>query len=227
MMLRNIKNLKGKLTCWIILIVFPQTSSWTKYVSSGRTVMAKAIRGSSIRTRSGKSSKLGMLISKPRKRTILVCICGRHKIGWKETKSWSDVEKYFWKKWPTSFLDHVHVYLGWTQRECETRKDLGQLNPRSLQEQKSYHVQWNLKQTSPHGPVMWKVMQRNVWSDIVSWRTKQPSNCTKLQLHALMTIISEKKIETRGRIVKSMLSNCSEMLVLGTYWKTWYSMVSK
>ena len=30
-----------------------------------------------------------------------------------------------------------------------------------------------------------------------------------------------------GRIVKSMLSNCSEMLILGTYWKTWYSMVSE
>ena len=29
------------------------------------------------------------------------------------------------------------------------------------------------------------------------------------------------------RIVKCMLSNCSEMLVLGTYWKTWYSMVSE
>ena len=31
----------------------------------------------------------------------------------------------------------------------------------------------------------------------------------------------------RGRIVKSMLPNCSEMLILGTYWKTWYSMVSE
>ena len=36
-----------------------------------------------------------------------------------------------------------------------------------------------------------------------------------------MTII----IEIRGRIVKSMLSNCSEMLILGTYWTTWYSVV--
>ena len=29
------------------------------------------------------------------------------------------------------------------------------------------------------------------------------------------------------RIVKCMLSNCSEMLILGTYWKTRYSMVSE
>ena len=26
------------------------------------------------------------------KRIILICVCGWHKIGWKETKSWSDVE---------------------------------------------------------------------------------------------------------------------------------------
>ena len=28
-------------------------------------------------------------------------------------------------------------------------------------------------QSSLHGPVIWKVMQRNVWSDIASWRTKK------------------------------------------------------
>ena len=33
--------------------------------------------------------------------------------------------------------------------------------------------------------------------------------------------------EICGRIVTSMLSNGSEMLFLGTYWKTWYSMVSE
>ena len=31
------------------------------------------------------------------------------------------------------------------------------------------------------------------WSGVASWRTKQPSNCTKLQIHALMTISSKKK----------------------------------
>ena len=35
------------------------------------------------------------------------------------------------------------------------------------------------------------------------------------------------RIEIRWRIVKSMLSNCSEMLILGSHWKTWYSMVSE
>ena len=33
-----------------------------------------------------KVSNLGMLIRTPRKRIILICVCGWHKIGWKETK---------------------------------------------------------------------------------------------------------------------------------------------
>ena len=37
----------------------------------------------------------------------------------------------------------------------------------------------------------------------------------------------QRRLEIRGRVVKSMLSNCSEMLILGTYWKTWYSVVSE
>ena len=44
-----------------------------------------------------------------------------------------------------------------------------------------------------HGPVAWKVMQRNAWKDIASWPTKQLSNRTKSQLHAFMTINSKKK----------------------------------
>ena len=36
----------------------------------------------------------------------------------------------------------------------------------------------------------------------------------------------QRSIGIGWRIVKSMLSHCPEMLILGTYWKTWYSMVS-
>ena len=39
--------------------------------------------------------------------------------------------------------------------------------------------------------------------------------------------LQRRRIEIRGRIVKSMLSDCPKMLILGTYWKTWYSMVSE
>ena len=67
-------------------------------------------------------------------------------------------------------------------------------NPGFLLEQKKNDlVQEHLTRTFLHGPMIWKVMQSNAWKDIASWRTKQPSNCTKLQLHALMTINSRKK----------------------------------
>ena len=68
------------------------------------------------------------------------------------------------------------------------------LNPKSLQAQrKSCLFLRNLAQTFPHGPMIWKVMQRNALNDIANWRTEHPSNCTKLQLHALMTINLRKK----------------------------------
>ena len=75
---------------------------------------------------------------------------------------------------PRSFLDHV--YLSCTQQEYEAI--LWQiteicLNPGSLQElKKNYLVPGSPTQTNPHGPLIWKVMQRNVWSDIVNWRRK-------------------------------------------------------
>ena len=33
------------------------------------------------------------------RRIILICVCGWHKIGWKETKSWSDVESTQQRSW--------------------------------------------------------------------------------------------------------------------------------
>ena len=44
-----------------------------------------------------------------------------------------------------------------------------------------------------HGLMIWLVMPRNVWNDIVSWQTRRLNNSTKYLLHALMTIISKKK----------------------------------
>ena len=42
--------------------------------------------------KSGRGFQLGMLLRTPWKRIILFCVCGWQKIGWKETKHWSDVE---------------------------------------------------------------------------------------------------------------------------------------
>ena len=59
------------------------------------------------------------------------------------------------------------------------------------------------------------------------------ANKTTQQLYKVSTPciddhrFKEERIEICWRIFKSMLSNCSEMGKLGTYWKTRYSMVSE
>ena len=72
----------------------PSRSSWKDFVRSsfGRTVMGKAIWENPIETWLGENSKLGMSLCSSWKRIILICVCGWHQIGWKETKSWSDWE---------------------------------------------------------------------------------------------------------------------------------------
>ena len=72
----------------------PSCSSWTKSVRSsfGRTIMGKAIWENPFETWLEENSKLGMSLCTSWKRIIIICVFGWHKIGWKETKSWSDVE---------------------------------------------------------------------------------------------------------------------------------------
>ena len=83
---------------------------------------------------------------------------------------------------PTSFLDHV--YLGCTQRECQTSKDIETvtdfcLNPKSLLElAKSYLTLRNLAHTFPHGPIIWQVTRRIALNDVMNW---QQNNSTTIQ----------------------------------------------
>ena len=84
--------------------------------------MGKAIRESSIGTRLGESSKLGMLIRKPKIRTILVRVyVDDIKLAGKKHNidpMWKVLMKEVGLGEPTSFLDHC------TQRKCQTSKDI-------------------------------------------------------------------------------------------------------
>ena len=96
---------------------------------------------------------------------------------------------------PTSFLDHV--YLGCTQRQCEIRKDIVD-NCRAMFESRISAVRTEKLPYSENfrtlrGLMTWKAMPRNVWNDIVTWRTRRLNNCRKYLLHASMTIISKRK----------------------------------
>ena len=67
-----------------------------------------------------------MLIRTPWKRVFLICVCGWHKIGWKETKHWSDVESTQQRSWfrrtnifPWSCIPGMHWKTMWNkQRYC-------------------------------------------------------------------------------------------------------------
>ena len=98
--------------------------SWTKSVWSptSRFIVGKTSWKSSIGTRLGKSTKLGMLVCASKTRFIPIGKREWQENGWKETESQFHVEEMdentlIWEE-PTSFLDHV--YLGCTQREGDT-----------------------------------------------------------------------------------------------------------
>ena len=63
----------------------------------------------------------------------------------------------------------------------------------------------------------------------ILWVGKQDDSTTLQSIYSMhrWPSFQRRRIEIRGRIVRSMLSNCSEMLILGTYWTTWYPMVSE
>ena len=110
---------------------------------------------------------------------------------------------------PTSFLDHV--YLGCTQRQCEASQNIVD-NYRTMFESRisaggleKLPFPQNIR-ISSYGFMTWLVMQRSVWNDIVSWRTRLHNNSLKYLLHASMTTTSKKKKQ-------NLLENC-QLLVL-------------
>ena len=126
---------------------------------------------------------------------------------------------------PTSFLDHV--YLGCTQRECRISKDIikdfRQGYTKNCQQQKP---RWNLMpKRYLHGPMTWKVVQRNAWKDIANLRIKRTSNETKSQRHSWMIIHLKKK--KMDQLKNYLLFVCKLFwnVILGTHWKAWYFMV--
>ena len=63
----------------------------------------------------------------------------------------------------------------------------------------------------------------------ILWVGEQDDSATLQSIYSMhrWPPLQRRRNKICWRIVKSMLSNCSKMLKLGTYWKTWYSMVSE
>ena len=113
---------------------------------------------------------------------------------------------------PTSFLDHV--YLGCTQRQCEISKRC------CSQLQNHVRIQ-NFRRRNGKTAMLGKSEYRG----LMTW------SCQEMRGTILRVGLDDhhfkEEDEFRGRIVKSMLSNCSEMPIIGTHWTTRFSMFSE
>ena len=130
---------------------------------------------------------------------------------------------------PTSFFDHV--YLGCTQRECETSKDIVD-NYRHVFESR---ISAEAKEKLP--------CSAKLDADISSWfydmeghakkcveRYCELANKTTQQPYKVTTPCHQfikEDLQSVGELSKNMLSNCPEMPVFGTHWETRQPMVSK
>ena len=122
---------------------------------------------------------------------------------------------------PTSFLDHV--YLGCTQRQREISKDIVD-NYRAMFESrisagelKNYHTLRIF--VFLHGLMIWKVMRRNVWNDIVSQQKRRLNNSFKYLLHASMTTTLKKKkkksVGESGQVCCQIVLKCLYLARIG------------
>ena len=131
---------------------------------------------------------------------------------------------------PTSFLDHENVRC--TQRPCEISKDIVD-NYRTMFESRISAVRTEKLPCSENLRISsWSLWYGGSCKEVcgtILCVGKQDNSTTLQSINSLhrWPPLQRRRIEICRRIVKSMLSNCSEMLVLGTYWKTWYSMVSE
>ena len=125
---------------------------------------------------------------------------------------------------PTSFLNHV--YLGCTQRQCQISKDIVD-NYRTIFESRiSAVVVEKLTFTQNIRISSWSY-DMAVHAKKCVERYCELVNRTTQQLYKVSTpciddhhFKEEEEMKSVGVFVTRMLSNCSEMLILGTYWTT-------
>ena len=213
----------------------PSRSSWAESVwsSFGRTVMGKAHWENPIETWLGENSNLRMSLCSSWKRIILNCVCGWHKIGWKETKPWSDVEttqqrsRFGWTNiFPGScFLGLYSTTMRNKQRCCGQLQNhvrianfRGRSREITIPSKSSYFFMF-----------LWDGWSCKQMCGAILWVSQQDDATTLRSIYSMhrWPPLQRRRIEIRVRIVTCMLSNCSEMLILGASWTTRYSMVSK
>ena len=213
--------------------------AWMKFLRTPTrwSLVGKTVLWSSVGTWIEKTTALEMSIFWIKKtKIVIVGIRGWYQNGWKKAKYESPCGRNSCKKmW--IFMNHSHhdhVCLGCTQRHCQTSKDIVD-NYKSMFESRifagakekqpcsekpdpnisswSYDMESHAKEM--HGKIL---------------RTGEQNNSTTTRSRNTMhwrPPIQRRRIEIRWRIVTCMLSKFSEMLIFGTCWTTWFSMVSE
>ena len=164
-------------------------SSWTKYAWSPtcRPLVEKNNMKKFFGCRVGQSTELGLSVWSSKTRTILVGLRGPHQTGWKERRIWVPCGRNGWS-WSflenqphsltTCILDALNVNANRTRisrKNTETH-----WNHEFLQDLLRYYLgERNLTQKLSRGHTIWKVMRESALKDIVNWRLKRQSSCTK------------------------------------------------
>ena len=206
-------------------------SSWTKFIwsSFGRTVMGKAIWEDLIKARLGEGFQIGNV-------SLYIVKKGYSYLCMWMSSNWLERNNILirWGKYSTKKLiwENQHHSLISTQRQGEKK----QRYCRQLQS----HVWitnfrgWNWNTTILGKYSYFFVVLRYGRSSqemygTILWVGKQNDSTTQQSIDSMYRwpSLQRRRIGSRGRIVKSMLSICCEMLVLGTHWTTWYSLVSE
>ena len=164
------------------------------------------------------------------KRIILICVCAWHKLTGKKQNlhpMWKVLNKEvdLWE--PTSFLDRV--YLRCTQRKCEISKDIVDNLQNHFQ---IANFRGSIREITI--PSKFFIVLCYGWSckevcGTILWVGEQDDSATLRSIYSMHRCppLQRRRNKVCWRIVKYMLSNCSEMVILGKNWTTRYFMVSK
>ena len=195
----------------------PSRSSWTESIRSsfGRTIMGKAIWENLIAARLGKGFQLGLPVRTPSKRVILICVSGWLKIGWKETKHQSDVEitQHRSRVGRTNIFPWTCIFGMYSKTMWNKQRYCGQLqNHVWIANFSGWKRRASILWESEYlFVVLWYGGSRKEMCGAILWVTKQDDSTTLQNINSMHWWPSlQRTIEIRGRIVKSMLSNCSE-----------------
>ena len=85
-----------------------------------------------------------------------------------------------------------------------------------------------LTQRQERGPTTWRDMLKHVLSDTVNWQTRKLEQLYKVQVLAWMIIKSSRRNrKSVGKVSEVCSQIVLKLLVFGTNWTAWHSMVSQ